>query len=152
MAKVVLKCGDIQIDYDGPEEFLKTELGALVKATLELRAVAKTEHKHGHTGAESASGSGGAGPASVSMIAQKMGANSGSKLIMAAAISLARGGSESFTKKQLRERMRDAKSHYKGSYMNNFDNYMARLSKTGKLNHLGGENYALPAESEAASA
>jgi len=148
MAKVVLKCGDIQIDYDGPEEFLKTELGA----RLELRAVAKTEPKHGHTGAGTGSGSGGAGPASVSMIAQQMGANSGSTLIMAAAISLARGGSESFTKKQLRERMRDAKSHYKGSYMNNFDNYMARLSKTGKLNHLGGENYALPAESEAASA
>lgn len=152
MAKVVLKCGDIQIDYDGPEDFLKAELAALVKATMELRAVAKMEHKHGHAAAGAVSGTGGAGPASVSMVAQQMGANSGSKLIMAAAISLAREGSESFTKKQLRERMRDAKSYYKGSYMNNFDNYVARLSKSGKLNHLGSENYALPADGSSTAA
>lgn len=139
MAKVILKCGDVQIEYDGPEEFLKTELASLVKATVELRAVARPD-----LAAAAAAGGAAGGPASVSMIAQQMGAKNGPDLIIAAATSLARGGAATFTKKQIRDRMRDAKSHYKASYMSNFDNYVARLSKKGKLNHHGGENYALP--------
>lgn len=137
MAKVVLKCGDIQIEYEGPEDFLKAELGTMVQAVSQLRPLASGKP---NTKAAAAAG----GPVSVSTIAQQLSVKNGPDLIMSAALSLVRDGNEAFTKKVLRERIKDAKSFYKGSYANNFDNYVGRLVKKGRLNHLGGENYSVP--------
>jgi hypothetical protein len=94
---------------------------------------------------------GGAGPEdSVSTLAQRLSVSSGSDLILAAALSLVRGGADSFTKQQLRDGSRTAKTFYKASYTNNFDNYVASLVKSGRLNHSGGTNYALPEKEQTA--
>lgn len=37
MTKLALKCGDIEIDYDGPEEFLIKELPSLLEKVATLR-------------------------------------------------------------------------------------------------------------------
>lgn len=141
MAKIVLKCGDIEIEYDGPEDFLKAELATLVRAVSDIRAFAHTKKA---SAAGHAHDVGGGGPASVSTIAQQLGVKNAPELIMSAALSYVRGGAESFTKKELRDKIKDAKSFYKGSYSNNFDNYVARLVKKGRLNHLGGDDYSIP--------
>lgn len=137
MTKLVLKCGDIDVEYDGPEEFLKEELPKLIKAVAELRS-------SGPPRPPLPGGGGGGTEVSVSTLSQRLSVKNGPGLIMAAALSLARGGTTSFAKKQLRERAREATTFYKSTYNNNFDNYVVRLVKKGRLNHLSGENYALP--------
>jgi len=148
MTKLILKYGDIEIDFDGPEEFLKKDLPQLIKAISELRptpAIKKATPLTGSNGDTSGSGEGGSeGNLSVSTIAQKLSVSNGPELVIAAAFSIISAGASTFTKKQLRDRIRDAKSYYKASYANNFDNSIARLLKKGRINHTGGENYALP--------
>jgi hypothetical protein len=146
MTKLVLKCGDIDVEYEGPEEFLKEELPKLIKAVAELRS-AGPARKQAPAGADT----GGADTeASVSTLAQRLSVSNGPELIMAAALSLARGGVGSFTKKLLRDKIREAKTFYKATYSNNFDNYIAGLIKKGRLNHSGGNNYALPENEQTA--
>jgi hypothetical protein len=139
MAKITLKCGEAEITYDGPEDFLKSELQTFVAAVGGLRSVAL--QKKG-AGSEVDLG----GESSVSTLAQQLAVKNGPDLIIASALSLVRSGSQTFTKKQLRERMRAAAVFYKAAYSNNFDTYVARLVKKGRLNHTGGTNYSLPSE------
>lgn len=82
------------------------------------------------------------GKLSVSTAAQRFGAANGPDLIIAAAYTLG-SDSSTFTKKQLRDAIREAKTYFKSSYASNFDNYVNTLIKKGRLNHSGGENYAL---------
>lgn len=143
MTKLVLKCGDIEIDYEGPEDFLKEELPKFIQVVATLRgAKLATPLTQGAVPAAPVALS---GDRSVSTVAQKLGVATGPDLIIAAALSFVSGGASTFTKKQLRERIRDAKSYYKSSYSSNFDNYINRLVKNGRLNHTSGDNYALPA-------
>ncbi len=141
MTKLALKCGDIEIDYDGPEEFLIKELPSLLEkvATLRMTGDLKASGEEKRVVSPSPTS-----PASVSTIAQRLAVGKGSELVLAAALSLTNSGQATFTKKQLREQMRDAKAYYKSSYANNFDNYVARLVTAGRLNHVTGDKYALP--------
>lgn len=142
MPKLILKCGDIEVEYDGSEEFIKTELPQIITAVAQLRLspAPNTPLQRENLNHPKAL----ADQESVSTLSQKLSVSNGPDLIVAAALSLARAGSESFTKKQLRDRSREAKTYFKSTYSNNFDNYVARLVKKGRLNHMGGENYSLP--------
>jgi hypothetical protein len=141
MTKIALKWGGLELEFEGSEEFLRKELLAFVKEVGSLqdspinKAAANTRKP----------GGGGSGSESVSTIAQKLSVKRGPELIIAAALSFHTAGTHSFTKRHLRDRIKEASAFYKSTYRNNFDNYVARLVKKGKLSHLGGENYALPA-------
>jgi hypothetical protein len=145
MMKLTLRYGDIELEYEGPEDFLKSEIPKLLQGVANLHGTAppKTTKTVGAPAAASA-----AAPAmppgklSVSTAAQRFGAANGPDLIIAAAYTLG-SDSSTFTKKQLRDAIREAKTYFKSSYANNFDNYVNTLIKKGRLNHSGGENYAL---------
>lgn len=142
MTKLRARLGDIEFDYDGPEEFLRDELLKLLTQFASLSPV-KLPTKQGES-----AGSFDAPDdeeLSVSTLAQRLSVSSGPDLIVAAALSYVLAGTQSFTKKQLRDRTRDAKAYFKASHASNFDHSVARLVKNGRLSHTGGENYALPA-------
>jgi len=141
MAKVSIRSGDVAIEYDGPEEFLKEQLPELVKAVNSLKSSVTKRVGGASAGSVAPDGS----PPSVSTIAQKLGVDNGPDLIIAAAMSLSGAGTDSFTKKQLRARIKEATGFYKASYATNFDKSVARLVKKGRLHHNGGDSYALPA-------
>lgn len=141
MARVKLKYGDIELEYDGPEDFLKAELTNLIGAVSSLHKVTPPNKN-----AENDVGGDVEGERSVSTIAQQLDVKSGSDLIMAAALSLARSGKQNFSKKDLRACMREATVYWKAAYASNFDTYVARLVKKGRLNHTGGTNHSLPAD------
>lgn len=141
MARVKLKYGEIELEYDGPEDFLKAELTNLITAVSSLHKITPPK-KSGQNGGASDAG----GETSVSTIAQQLDVKSGSELIMAAALSLARSGKQNFSKKDLRACMRQATVYWKAAYASNFDTYVARLVKKGRLNHTGGTNHSLPAD------
>lgn len=140
MTKLVLKCGDIEIEYEGAEEFLIKELPKLLTTVTALRAPRAAPPAD--TKAVNPPPPGGG--ESVSTIAQKLSVKSAPDLIIASALSLSRGGTTTFSKKQLRDGIRTATGFFKASYINNFDNSVLRLVKAGRLHHSGGTNYSLP--------
>ena len=50
---------------------------------------------------------------------------------------------EKFSHTELVAEMREAKTFYKKTFHNNLGNYLKRLVAAGRLNHLGGDDYAL---------
>lgn len=142
MAKLTLKYGEISIDYDGPEEFLKEQLAGIVDAVSKLKDLAPSTKPA--DGKRDQSTPLGQTKVSVSTIAHKLGVKSGPDLIAVAAYSLALSGTPAFKKKALRDRAREVKTLWKKSYANNFDNYVNRLVSGGRLNHVGGDEYAIP--------
>ncbi len=150
MAKLLLKHGEVTIEYDGPEQFLKENLSDIIKAVADLGKLAPAPQSR-----DQISKAGTPGPpkidpadASVSTLAQKLDVTTGPDLIAAAALSLAIGGTPAFKKRALRDRSREAKTYWKKSYANNFDNYVNRLVTSGRLNHLSGDDYAIPVKEQ----
>lgn len=145
MAKLTIRVGESAIEYEGPEDFLKSELAALVAATRGLQAVTPkgTQAGSGKELEGDASAPTGA-EASVSTLAQKLAIDSGPDLLEAAALALALAGSPSFTKKVLRLKAREAKTFWKKSYANNFENNLKSLVAQGRINHVAGDDFALP--------
>src|SRR5438093_13175001 len=106
MTKLVLKCGDIAVEYEGPEEFLKKDLPQLSKTVTQLRSAGSAQKTVPLDGGDDEGSI--EAQASVSTLAQKLSVSNGPDLLLAAALSRVTGGVGSFTKKQLRYRSRTA--------------------------------------------
>ena len=144
MAKLILKYGDVLVEYDGPEAFLKEELPQIIKAVGDLRNVGLPARPADSVTTETNALPGDVATDSVSTLAQKLGVGSGPDLIEAAALSFALSGASTFTRQELRTRCREATAFWKKSYGNNYDKYVNSLVSNGRLNHVSGDNYALP--------
>jgi len=151
-SKIKLRLGEIEVEYEGSEEFLKQEIPALLKGILELHkesVAADTPALRGKGGAPSGGGAlGGSGTAySVTTIATKLGVSSGPELIVAAAASLTFGkGTESFDRKTLLAEMKLAKAYYKASFSDNMSSYLKTLLTNSKLLEGATGMYSLPSE------
>lgn len=144
-AKLRIKMGALEIDYEGSEGFLKEELHDVVKAFLELRAVAKeafdTEDFDVSGGDKERSHS---SKLSTSTAAAKLQAKSGSDLALAAAAALVIGeGKDSFSRAELLKAMQSAKAYYKATFRSNLSNYIVTLIKSQDLLDQGSESYGL---------
>lgn len=141
MTKLRLKYGAIEVEYEGSEEYLTEHLPKVLAAVAALKQAPVPAHSDG-TKDELAESE--AKEQSVSTIAQQLKAAQGPDLIMSAALSLVRGGSQKFEKKALRDRIKEAPAFYKQTYSDNFDNYVKTLVKKGRLSHTGGNSYSVP--------
>lgn len=142
-AKLRIKMGTVEVEYEGSDDFLKKELPALLKAVLELHASGRHESNE-----ETEVTGGQAEPPrkslSVSTFAAKLGAKSGSSLALAAAAALVIGsGKESFSRAELLRAMQGAKSYYKATYSNNLSAYISTLVKGQDLLDQGADSYSL---------
>lgn len=146
-SKLRIRIGEVEIDYEGTEEFLKQELPQLLKTAMELHKAS------GGPPAGAAGKTGALGGASkvasltTGSIAAKLGAKSGSDLLMAAAAHLALvKNTEPFTRQQLLTEMQSATSYYKTTYSTNLTSYINRaLQKDGPLSETAKNSYALTA-------
>lgn len=144
-SRIKIKFGEIEVEYEGTPEFLKEELPKLIKAVSELHQAAPPSVRHAPGGdGKNPGGLPRGGQLSVTTIAQKLSATTLPDLIIAAALSLTLRGSASFDKKDIRKEMRGAVGYWKAAMATNFDKTLARLAKTGRITHSGGDNYALP--------
>lgn len=151
-SKLRIRIGEVEIDYEGTEEFLKEELPQLLKTAMELHR-ASGGPSAGGTGKGKVGAPGGSAGASnvptltTGSIAAKLGAMSGSDLLMAAAAHLALvKKTEPFTRKQLLTEMQSATSYYKSSYSTNLTKYIkTALQKDGPLSETAKNAYALTA-------
>jgi hypothetical protein len=145
--KLRVRIGEVEVDYEGTDTFLRSELPALLTTVLELHAktaqASAKEEVHSEKRPKAPRQSGNA-PVSASTAATKMGCRSGSDLALAAAAALVIGeGKDSFSRSDLLESMRAAKAHYKASYANNLSKYLTTLVKSGDLLDHGGDKYGL---------
>ena len=140
--KIRIKVGEVEVEYEGSEDFIKKELSIILKDVSSLYAAFGRKAGGGIIpGKEKIVGDAGL---SATTIAQRLKVTSGPELIMAAALHLTLSGTENFTKKNIREKMRGATGYYKSSYAKNFDAYLTRLVKTGRISHSGGDSYSVP--------
>lgn len=147
-SKLRIRIGEVEVEYEGSEEFLKQDLPELLRTAIELQGangghdnVPKPKKKATQSHETSV-------PAlTTGSIAAKLEAESGSDLLMAAAAHLAFvSKKESFSRQELLTEMQKAKSYYKTSYSANLSKYFkTALAKGGFLSETSSNSFALKA-------
>jgi len=154
-SKLRIRIGEVEIDYEGPEEFLKEDLPQLLKTAMELHEasgspVSRNDDKKGGATGAGATG-GGTLSLTTSSIAAKLGSKSGAELLTAAAAHLALvKRTEPFTRQQLLKEMKSATSYYSKNYSANLSGYIkTALQRGGPLSETTKNSYALTAGARA---
>lgn len=149
-SRIRIKLGGLEIEYEGNESFLKDHLPNLVELLASVSGppddgddetdeedlledtVAKKDKKI---------------DLSTSTIANRLNANSGKDLVIAACahLNLVKGH-DKFTRANILAEMKTATSYYKKTYNNNLSSTLQRLVKAGDLNEIGENTYALDAK------
>jgi len=152
-SKLRIKIGEVEIDYEGTEEFLKQELPLLLKTAMELYKAAGTA-ANGPSGSKVASsrtnkGGGAFPPLSTASIAAKLGVGSGPDLILAAAAQLTFvAKKETFSRQELLKEMQNASGYYKKTYSNNLTKYLNGTISDQKITETAKNVYALSAKTK----
>jgi hypothetical protein len=140
MSRISVKLGELEIEYEGEQEFITDGLLNFAKefvATTGECAVASSvsELQKERKGGVSLP---------TSSIAQRLGSKSGSDLAVAAAAHLVFVKKmDQFSHTELLAEMRKAKTFYKKSFHSNLGNHLKTLVNAGRFNHIGGNDYAL---------
>lgn len=149
-SKIRIKMGEIEIEYEGTEAFLKEELPDLLKAVSDLykssAPLIATIPKSTSSTANVISNKKIEG--TTATLAAKLGGGTGPELIMSAAARLHFvSGREKFHKKDISEEIRSASNYFKASYASNLVSLLNGLVKSGKLMEPSKDNFSLSAES-----
>lgn len=153
-SKLRIRIGEVEIDYEGTEEFLKQELPQLLKTAMELHKAAgpsspASDSKKGKAGVAAAAS--GVLSLATNSIAVRLGVKSGSDLLKAAAACLALvNKTEPFSRQQLLREMQSATAYYKSTYGSNLTKYLRNaIQKDGPLSQTAQNAYALKAAARA---
>lgn len=142
MSRIRARLGDLEIEYDGSQEYIAKGLLAFAKEFLasfdaapKVAARSETSIKRQTTNL------------STSSIAQKLGVKTGPELAIAAAAQLILvQKKDAFSHSELLAEMRAAKMFYKKSFHSNLGQTLKTLVSAGRLNHIGGDDYSLSAK------
>ncbi len=143
-SKIKIKIGNVELEYEGDETFLKQEVPEIVRA---LSAVVgpKQGSVVANSQDEKQKCSNGEQLLSVSTIAAKLGSKSGPELIVAACAKLSFvDNSTTFSRDQILNEMQTATSHYKESFRKNLTQNLNTLVRNQDLNQVSADRYALP--------
>lgn len=159
--KIRVKLGAIEIEYEGPSDFLKSELGDLLDAIAKITPqqpaqFAKPNSQAGgantldpdqsmqRDASERPNGQLSGRSDSTNTIATKISVTTGSDLAFAAAGNLALvKGKATFSRKELLDEMKSATTYYKDTYSSNLSALLKTLTKAGKVNLVAKDTYSL---------
>lgn len=147
-AKIRIKMGDVEIEYEGSEEFLKTELGDLISGVVDLHRVSpKTDSSSDGDEVEEQSDVDDGGYAlTTNSVAAKLGAASGQELMIAAVSKLTIVDNKTkITRADLLKEMQEATSYYKKSYSKNLTSNLKTLVTSDRLREIAKNTYSLSA-------
>ncbi len=149
-SKLRIRIGEVEIDYEGTEEFLKQELPQLLKTAMELHKAAGATPANEADGKSNPADETGGAKNGLSFttggIAAKIEAKSGSDLLLAAAGHLVlMNKTEPFSRAQLLTEMKDAKAYYKKSYSGNLSGYLKTALRDGSLAETATDSFTLTA-------
>ena len=141
--------GDVEVEFEGSEDFLREELRELLSGIVELRsthidAPQATPPTTSGNGAQPTTGEKLQG--TTNTFAAKLGANSGVELIIAAVARLRFiEGQETAARTVILKEMQSASSYYKQSYSKNLSKYLKTLVANDRLREVSKETYSLSA-------
>jgi hypothetical protein len=148
-SKLRIRIGEVEIDYEGSEEFLKQELPQLLTTAMELHKASGTAPQKSVEHPKALSQSNGAPSLQLTTgsIAATISAKTGSDLLRAAAARLVLiAGKETFSRQELLSEMQSATAYYKASYSGNLSKTLkTALQKGGPLSETAKNTYALTA-------
>lgn len=140
------KIGSFEVEYEGDEAFLKTNLASIVgeiASAVKTLPVGVSEQS-----AEPAVKNGGPPGVldhSTNTIASLTDAKTGPDLALAAAAHLCLiKGQDKFTRKELLSEMQGATTFYNQNYSGNLSKIIGNLTKGKRLNLVGNNTFALP--------
>lgn len=150
-AKIRLKVGSIELDYEGDPAFLKDGLESLLVTMTDLAKVAPVEEVSeallDHSSVNGGSnGSTGALNLSTNTIAARTGSKSGPEILLCAMaqLELVQGKEES-SRSEILEEMKKAKSYFDENMRKNMTNHLDSVVKSKKVNQHGTDKYSLSA-------
>ena len=171
--RIRVRKGDTEVEYEGSEQFLRTELSSLLQAASTFPSVSdrRAQSPPAHPAAPGRTSGGGkrsarktpararsvdvapAGqdpgmPPGVADVAARMGCRHGTDLVLAASAQLSiRAGEKSFSRAALLGEMKTAADYYKPVYGKNLSRYLKNLIRERQLDEPGPGIYALTARS-----
>jgi hypothetical protein len=141
--KIRIKIGAIEVEFEGSEEFLKSELMKLVSSVSELSKEGGLAITHGEPGV-SVQKEGEFAKLTTRTIASRLNSNTGPDLIIAACAHLKLvEGKVSFTRKEILNDMKTATGYYQTSYRDNLTSYLKTLINNKKLNETSKDTFEL---------
>jgi hypothetical protein len=142
-SKLRIKLGNLEVDYEGTDEFIKDQFPSLLKTLKELGTLNVAPPP---PSPEDAPQNVPVGDHPTNTIALKLGCSTGSDLVRAAAVRLGIiKKAATFSRKSLLAEMKTATSYYKDTYRSNLDSYLKTLVDNGTLLLQGESTYALSA-------
>lgn len=144
-SKIRIRVGEVEVEYEGSESFLKGELLNILKKVSELHEgnggrASPGPAKHG-------AGDTAAARLSTASIASKLACRGGQDLVLAAGAHLTFSqNAETFTRQQVLAEIKSARAYYKRSYSNNLTKYLDALVRSGRLNEPSAGTYSLAAD------
>lgn len=155
-SKLQIKLGQLELAFEGSEEFIKNDLTNLLEQVKKLGNVfASTPPSTASSGQSAASNSGVQNdphPGSIdrnlttSTIAAHLSANTGADLVIAAMARICVvGGAQKVTRRELTTEMRTATAYFKDNYVSNLTRILRTLITSKRINDLGSNTYALSA-------
>jgi hypothetical protein len=150
-SKIKLKIGPVEVECEGSEDFLKSELPELLKLALSIHkehaAIPPADEERADPKAKAKGKSGETVQMSVKSVAAKLSASTGPEIIMAAVASLAlMKGKEAFPRQEILDEMKLAAGYYKASMRGNLSSSLKGLVDSGDLIEQSSEVYTIPPE------
>ena len=145
-SKIRIKIGQVEVDFEGSEQFLKKDLPDLLESLTKLHEQTGGEIDPSN-GSETKTNKPGKFVGTTATLAGKLKSKSAGDLIIAAAaqLTLVEGKSE-FARKELHDSVKGASGYYKETVSKNFTNYLNARVKAGDLMEPKNGHYSLSAE------
>lgn len=149
-AKIALKIGHLEVEYEGSETFLKEDIFRLMEKVVGFQAKHSTALSAAPPQATTKNEDSTVGQSEINMststIATRLNAKSGPELAIAAAAHLALvQKKEKFSRDDIHENMKAAPSYYKKNMSKNLTTLLQSLVKSERLNQISDGHYALSA-------
>jgi hypothetical protein len=144
-SKLKIKLGALEVEYEGTDDFIKSDLLPLLTALNELHIEIPANDEDDATNLEGDdSKHASTEKFSTSAIAQKLGATSGPDLVKAAVACLAFSHKkDTVSRKEILKEMQTATHFYKKTYMSNLGGSLGSLVASKVLNPIGEDTYSL---------
>lgn len=144
-SRIKIKFGNIDIEFEGSEEFIRSELLTLLEAITELQSNDLSIVPDDNNGSLSPSVSQ-TKNWGISTYSAKLKVKSGTDLVIAACAFLTfESGQGAFTRKAILDEMKSATSYYQVNYSKNLTRYISQLVKNGDLVVTSAKLFALGA-------
>ncbi|MGD1903065.1 MAG: hypothetical protein ACFB9N_12600 [Geitlerinemataceae cyanobacterium] len=150
-SKIKIKLGNIELDFEGTEEYIRDDLPQLLDLILKYSGSEILPSDDDESEEEELIPDNNSGSAKIQMtttsIATKLNVKKGTQLVLAACahISLVKSV-EVFERSNILSEMKTASGYYKETYSKNLTASLTTLMKAGKIIERSQDQYALSAE------